>query len=204
MNGPIRQVTTSFALIIAVALTLILSGCTTTTSTNDTERARERQTTATSLTEQAQKQRYMDQMILLINRTATALDNLSQAADAISNGDISPDDGAVRIRLIRAQLADVRAKAISIVPQRDLGEFHTHYINALGLYMDGCDRVATGLEERDPSLINEGVLYLEDGNTELEMATEELRENLPEKAAVLKKVPKAKLGLFEDIKIRFR
>jgi len=199
MSGSARQVVASIVVIMAIVLILSLSGCNGTTSTTDTERARERQTT-TSLTDQAQKQQYIDMMTPLIDRTAIALDDLSQVADDISNGDVSPDAGATRIRLIRTEFADIRTEAMTIVPPRGLGEFHTHYINALGLYRDGCDRIALGLEERDPSLIDEGVLYLEDGNTELEMATEELRENLPEQSNMLNRVSEAKLGLFEDVK----
>lgn len=199
MNGAARQVVVGIAFTIAIFLIFTLSGCNGTTSTNDTERARERQTT-TSQSNQEQKQQYMDRMSPLINRTSTALNDLSQVADTVSNGDISPDDGAARLRDIRAELAGIKAEAIAIVPPGDLGEFHMHYINALDLYMDGCDMVAVGLERRNPSHVNEGVLYLEDGNNELDMAAEELRENLPEKAIMLKKIPKAKLSLFEDIK----
>jgi len=199
MNGSVRQAAAGIALAIAITLIFTLSGCNGTNSTGDTERARERQTT-TSQGDEAQKQEYMESMAPLINRTGVALNDLSQVADAVSSEEVSPDDGAARVRLIRTELADIRAEAITIVPHPDLGEFHTHYINALGLYMDGCDRIAPGLEERDPSLIDEGVLYLEDGNNELEMASEELRENLPQQSNVLNKVPEAKPGLFEDAK----
>jgi len=168
------------------------------------ERARERETTTTevptttteratttTISQEELKRRYAQQILPLLERLDAVYNELGNILDDVVNGVITPEEGADRVRAQRDEVADIRQEAVGIIPPADLEDAHDHFLRGLDLLIQSLDRLALGLEQQDPSLIDEATVLLGQSNAEFEQFAAELEENLSmQPAAILEDLPK--------------
>lgn len=189
-------------LIALIVLITAISGCAVqgeeTTTTTERERARERQTTTTeaptttterltttTLSENELKQQYLEQMLPLVERLDAAYAEIGNTLNDVVDEIITPEEGAERIRIVQDEVIDIRSEALGIDPPSDFESAHTHFLNGLGFLAQACNRLALGLETRDPSLIDEATNLMEQANTEFTIFLDEIEENASLKSTML-------------------
>lgn len=122
---------------------------------------------------------YLQQIQPLVDRAASATSRVVDILNGVSNGTITPTDGAAQVRLQRSELATIRAEVAAIIPPPNLVSAHTHLLASTDLMIQAFDKFALGIETQNPTLIEEGFNLTEQSAFEFDLFVDELQANLP-------------------------
>lgn len=128
--------------------------------------------------EEVAKQEYLDQASPLVFDAADTMSQIQQVLNEYLDETLTEQEAAAEIRLLRGDLAGIRAEAQALTPPQELQGFEDHLVAGLDFYIQGSDALASGLEQNDPNQINQASSLFEQGNTEIELANAELEKNV--------------------------